>query len=509
MQKLINNRIKILAFLLVLILIATLLPIIYVSKFAYPWADDFGYSAEARQAFLQTGSVFSAFGPAFKHMVNTYFTWQGTYTSCLLMALQPAVFGIKLYHIGGSIMLFSILISTYCLVNVVFTKIFHASKAVKWCLFSLITIYSIQGVDGKAEAFTWYNSAIHYTFAHSLLILFITATIYHAWKESDGNRHIAKTILISLLGFLAAGTNNITVFGGLLFSILFSAGFILYQRFYGDRTYDRFLRSLPMIVSFIVGTAINLGAPGNRVRMSVGANQNNLLVVIRNSFALGIGFTQRHFNGITIGFIILVAVIFWYSINNENALGNSTFKFPLPLFVTIISFCLLCALYAPFAYLGDAEISEPYLDANLSVARVANTVFYAFILLLLFNVFYYCGWLFQKGFKKHSSVIGSVLTITAIIIIVISAKQALDKKPSAFTTASAIHNLKNGTALYYGNQMTENINKLESDDDIVYVSPIAVDPDCLYPHEAEDWKSGTKFFFNKEEVIYDSEPYDF
>ena len=85
----------------------------------------------------------------------------------------------------------------------------------------------------------------------------------------------------------------------------------------------------------------------------------------------------------------------------------------------------------------------------------------------------------------------------------------MDKKPSAFTTASAIHNLKNGTALYYGNQMTENINKLESDDDIVYVSPIAVDPDCLYPHEAEDWKSGTKFFFNKEEVIYDSEPYDF
>ncbi|WP_022766631.1 hypothetical protein [Butyrivibrio sp. XPD2006] len=508
MQKLLNNRIKILAIILVIILIATLLPIIYVSKFAYPWADDFGYSADARQAFLRTGSVFATLGPAFEHVINTYFTWQGTYTSCFFMALEPAVFGIKLYHLGGSIMLLSILLSYYYLLSVVFNKLFNASGAVKWCLLSLLTMYTIQGVDGKAEAFTWFNSAVHYTFAHSLLILFIALTVNHIWT-SDNKKRIVRTVLISILGFLAAGTNNITVFGGLLFIVLFYAGLVLYQRVYGDRTYDKFLRSLPMIISFFVGAAINLGAPGNKQRMLLGSNNNNLFVVVKNSFALGSAFIQRHFSGVTLGFILLTAAIIWYSNSADKLFEKATFKFPLPVLVTVISFCLLSALYAPFAYLGDAEISEPYIDANLSVTRVSNTIFFAFVLLLFFNVFYYCGWLHNKGFNKYSPVAGIALTVAAIIIIACSTVQILGQKPGAYTTASAINNIKNGTAAYYGLQMSENINKLQSDDAVVYVSPIAVDPDCLYPHEAEDWKSGTKYFFDKEEVIYDAEPYDF
>lgn len=509
MQKLMNNRIKILAFALVIILIATLLPIIYVSKFAYPWADDFGYSADARQAFLRTGSVFATLGPAFEHVINTYFTWQGTYTSCFFMALEPAVFGIKLYHLGGSIMLLSILLSYYYLLSVVFTKLFHASRAAKWCLFSLLTMYTIQGVDGKAEAFTWFNSAVHYTFAHSLLITFIAVTIHYIWGSDNDKKHIIKAILISVLGFLAAGTNNITVFGGLLFIVLFYAGFLLYQEVYGDKTYDKFLLSLPMIISFFVGAAINLGAPGNKQRMMLMSDGNNLFVVVRNSFVMGISFIQRHFSGVTLGFILFVGVIIWYSNSTDKIFEKVPFKFPLPLLVTIISFCLLSALYAPFAYLGEAELSAPYIDANLSVARVSNTIFYAFVLLLFFNVFYYCGWLSNKGFEKYSPVIGVVLTVVAIIIISFSTKHALDAKPSAFTTASAVNSIKNGTAAYYGYQMADNISRLESEDSVVYVSPIAVDPDCLYPHEAEDWKSGTKFFFDKEEVIYDAEPYDF
>ncbi len=222
------------------------------------------------------------------------------------MSLEPAVFGIKLYHLGGTIMILSILFSYYCLINVVFNKIYSSSKAVKWCTYLLLVTYTIQGVDGKAEAFTWYNSAVHYTFGHSLFVLFIALMLNHAWNPKDKKKNVIATVFISLLGFLAAGVNNVTVFGGLLFVILFYACFCAYQRVFGDQTYDMFLRSLPMIITYIVGTIINLGAPGNKQRMMTGTNKNGLLIVIRNSFALGIAFIQRHFSWVTFGFSLYI-----------------------------------------------------------------------------------------------------------------------------------------------------------------------------------------------------------
>ena len=90
------NSINVLAVISVVALIILLIPVIWVSKFAYPWADDFSYASEARAVFVSTHNVFKTIAMAFSTMKDSYLTWQGTYTSCFLMALQPAVFSIKL-----------------------------------------------------------------------------------------------------------------------------------------------------------------------------------------------------------------------------------------------------------------------------------------------------------------------------------------------------------------------------------------------------------------------------
>lgn len=165
-----------------------MVPVLWVSKYAYPWADDFGYGAEAHLALVKGGSVLGAMVGAFKTMWQTYLEWQGTYTSCFLMAIHPGVFSVKLYHLTGAIMLTAMLVSTFWLVYLALGKVFHASKAVVGCVALLTFLLSVEGVDGYAEAFTWYNSAVHYTFGHAMLIIFMGLTFYELNTPKDSGR---------------------------------------------------------------------------------------------------------------------------------------------------------------------------------------------------------------------------------------------------------------------------------------------------------------------------------
>lgn len=508
-----NRKIKcisVLAVLSTLLLIALLIPVIWVSKYAYPWADDFSYASEARAVFVSTHNVLKTIAMAFSTMKDSYLTWQGTYTSCFLMALQPAVFSIKLYHLTGVFMLGSILISYYVLVTVLFNKVFKASESAKWLIYVFTVMLSIEGVDGKAEAFTWYNSAVHYTFGHALFVLFIALVIYYVHDLRNSSKKILHCVLISLIGFLAAGTNNVTVFGGLLTIVILAAMGFLYELVFGEKKYDGLLSALPMGIVYIIGTAVNLGAVGNSKRMvTAGSHNNSVFITVRNSFVLGTEFIKRHFWGMTVAYILIMVAVIWYAFVKENALEGVSFKFRLPGLVTLASYCLLCALYAPFAYLGEAQVSLPYIDENLNVLRVANDVYLEFILLLFVNVLYYCGWLYQKGVRAYTPIFNICVAVVSVILVVTSYRALTVDNQSKFLTGSAIHSIQNGTAEYYGYQMALNIQKLETEDEVVYVSPIAVDPDCLFPHGAADWKEGTRVFYGKEAVEYDSEPYTF
>lgn len=291
------------------------------------------------------------------------------------------------------------------------------------------------------------------------------------------------------MGFLAAGSNNITVFGGILTIIVFVCGYFLYQWIWGERDFAGIKRIIPMAIVYLAGACVNLLCVGNTKRMEVlSASKNSIFVTARNSFAMGAEFIQRHFNGVVLGYIILVGVILWWAIIKEEVLKDSKFSFPLPLLVTVISYCILSALYAPFAYLDNPELSELLINGNLEIHRVANTVYFAYVLFLLLNVFYYCGWLYKKGLKFYSAVVSTVVAVGAIVLMVISARTMILQQSDEFLTSAAVYNLKNGTAQYYGYQMATNFQVLEGDEKEVYVSPIAVDPSCLYPHDASDWK---------------------
>ena len=494
----------------IIAIIAALVPFVMASRYAYPWTDDFGYGAYAHLAFRSTGSVFKAIGAAWQRTVEAYITWQGTYTSCFLMALQPGVFSNKLYHLTGIFMLATMFLSYYIFFHCVLRKTFKASTVLTWCLYLLTVFLSIEGVDGKAEGFTWFNSAVHYTFGHALLMAFLGLTFSYMMDNAE-KKSLLPCILISILGFLTAGVNNITVFGGLLTLLIFLVCAFLYLTIWGQKNYRRPLRILPMTIVYMIGTVINFAAVGNKKRMVVATEHtNSVFTTIKNAFVLGFAFIQRHFSLVTVAFILISVVLIWYALAQEKILESIDFKFPLPGLVTLISFCLISALYAPSTYVTDIpDGTIAYIEANLGVLRIANCVYFTFILLLLLNVFYYCGWLYKKNFAFHNSVAGTAIVCVALVVAAITCKFQIDEHPNAYLTSSSIHCLKNGTAQYYGYQMALNFQALESDESIVTVSPLGVDPDVLYPHDASDWKEGVRPYYGKDAVEYDHEPYDF
>ncbi len=211
-----KNYLKVsLLILLAIATVALLVPFVYVSKYAYPLADDYTYAAETHRVFTETHSVFLTFIEAFKTAAETYLYWQGTYTSCYLMTLQPAVWGIKAYHLTGVMMMGALFLS-YCVLGyAVLRVVLKASRFVTVCVTLLTFLFSAETIIGIAEAFTWYNSSVHYTFIHSLFACLAgaVAIFLHEVQNYSKKRTIITQIFLCILALIVAGGNIISTVG--------------------------------------------------------------------------------------------------------------------------------------------------------------------------------------------------------------------------------------------------------------------------------------------------------
>ena len=97
---------------LVLLFIASLIPIALISRYNYPCADDFGFSAYSHIAWQETHSIPSVLGGAVRTVVERWFGWQGTFSSIFVMALQPAIWGESFYCLVPWIMIGTMSAST-------------------------------------------------------------------------------------------------------------------------------------------------------------------------------------------------------------------------------------------------------------------------------------------------------------------------------------------------------------------------------------------------------------
>jgi len=356
---------------LLILAIASLIPLLHIAQFTHPSADDFSYGSHTVGTWRTTASIPQTIGAAIDGTRYVYNNWQGSFVAVFLMTLHPAVFGEHLYFLGPIFIILGFVAATMFLLKVIFMDYFGADKYSYGIISMVFTFISVQFIFSPVEGFFWYNSAMYYTGFHSAsLILFALALL---WMKTDSPRAaLAYCIAIPLLSFLVGGSNFVTALTSLLIMVLFFTYCLFIKR-------GKWL--VPLIAAIAICTSLVIAtiAPGNAVRQEHFQSMQPLLAII-TSFEYGVTFIRLVIGApIWFGFACIAPLIY-------KVARNSTFQFRYPPLVIAMLYGVYVSTFTP----------NLYSWSSFGPARVVNMNLFAFLFFFLFSIVYLAGYLSKK-----------------------------------------------------------------------------------------------------------------
>ena len=379
-----SREIQFLSLLFVAALIVSILPMLYLSFFDYANGDDFNYGYMTHQAWLHTGSILAVLRSACTVVKNTWYSWQGTWSSVFLFSLQPGIWNERAYGLTVWIALFCILGGTFYFMKVVLCDRMRMTKSLFLILWALLEILIVQFMPNIKTAVFWYISVAHYIIPLGAALFVLGWTI--RWLETGKKRYFVGIVLLMIyLG--GAGYPLVVLAGaGVFFALLIAL--LLYRKAIGKRRTLLFI--IPLVLE-LVGFAVSAVAPGNKNR----AGEN---------FGFSMG---RAFDTIGTGFIHTVQEI-------ADAALRPELLFPI-LLVTVFAALLYCpaqtsedkgrnihpVIFAVLAFLLSAMIRMPAIYAGVEVSSgVPDTEYVLTILAVFMTLVYFACWGKTKYLKR-------------------------------------------------------------------------------------------------------------
>ena len=372
--------IKIFAVLSILLLLALLAPMLKAAQYDVPSADDYENGYDTYVAWRDTGSITEVIKASFARIHELYFTWQGTFTAIFLFTLNPMIFGEQYYQIGPWIVIGTLLFGMFYLTFTLWGRIYQASKSECTIIAVIWAAAGTQFLPRASQGIYWYTGAIYYTFffglaavAYAILIRFIDRDI--------NDRGTGELIASCLLLFFIGGGNLVT---GLTTTVVLLSieAWLIFRK-----NSDWKILLIPLLC-FAVSFGINIAAPGNSARQTFFA-QPGLIKSVFLSFRETFRSFGKWFTIPVISLILILIPVF------RNISLRTEKRFPLPGLVSLYSLCLAAVMfYAPIY-----AMTEQTLD---HLGRITNIIFFGMLFLVIFNLFYWIGYLVQKGtLKEH------------------------------------------------------------------------------------------------------------
>lgn len=442
-------------------LVAILLPILRLAMFTTPWYDDYSYTYFTKSLFQEKGSLLDAVNGAAYTTRTWWYCWQGTYSSIFLMALSPLSFGEEYYWMGVMAIILFFLISTMLLVKVAFKHILKAKTSTQFMAAALITGALVEFIYNSQQGLFWYNSAVHYTFMHGVVFLFITILIKMFYAEKMWEI-CGWTFLEAILAVVCAGSNFVSALQGFLCLGVAMLLMVLYKK------KAIWFCLLPMTV-YGCGLYISISAPGNAIRSSYyqgfGAVES-----VWNSFVAALEhfweFTGPQF------FVVLAlfALIVW------NTVKDLKLSFRYPGLVSLLSFC----------FYATGFTSSFYGMGNAGLARTWIVVKFTLLLLLFVNTVYWIGWVMRVWREKEKEIKSAkhyvwyyALIATGILLCFLFTEgQARD-----FSTFGAYYYVHTGEAANHRLEYEQRIETIKNGGDDVVVKPMFWKPWFLFKGE--------------------------
>ncbi len=362
------------------VLAVTVLPFIYIARYIWPSSDDFEMSLWCKEALDATGNIWQVLKRAVDYAVYKWEVWEGTYSSIFLMALQPGIWGDEYYAIGVIFLIVSLVAAAFTLTYVLMVKQAKAPKSV-WLILTSLPIWGwFLWAMYTEEAFFWWTGASNYTGFYSwvMLIIALAACLYTDW-EDYGRGKKSLLYLVCVICFLLGGGNYLA---GLL-QVLTLGGY------FAAAVITRKKNKLILgayTISAAGGLLLSVMAPGNFTHMSHDGIRADISVAEAVLIAFRDGFYNiyvwTHVQQVLL-FLMLLPFVWTLA-------KGSGCKFRFPLLATILSGGLFLAEYMPTSYAYGGY--EP--------GRIINLYYWNYYWLILFNLFYWVGWIDRKLRKR-------------------------------------------------------------------------------------------------------------
>jgi len=367
-----KKQLKLVTSIAIVILILSIIPIFWIGQYLHPFSDDYVFGAEVHKVWNATHSLSASIMAAWNVAINMYHIWQGTYSACFLMAMQPGAFG--MYWIVPIVLLTSLVTSTFTLMYMIMRKVLHASKLEYLFVSTIFVLINVQFVYSPYDAFYWYNGAMYYTLYYSLSLFLASLLIAFELSCNKYSKYFIGGVSVLLTIFIAGG-NFVSGFG--MAAILSVAIAILWLE---QKRIPKFLVSILAI--YMIAFAFSILAPGNTFReLAVKEYHPNIIQAFVITFCKSLDFIiDRIISVMSLTFLVLIPVV-------SKLARNSSFKFNYPWLCIVISLVLYCSFFFPHCY------AMGYEGPN----RVKNVYAYALFWLIIVNMFYLTGTLIQKS----------------------------------------------------------------------------------------------------------------
>lgn len=474
-----NSRIsQIIPILLFVFLVLSILPIILLGRYSHPASDDFSYGTYTAIALREGHSLLGAVLYTIKRY---YFGWQGTFSAAAAMALVPCIWGERLYFLTPIVMLGSISIGTFKLLNTILRKYLGCSRLYVLGFGSALLFLSIGYLPSPIESFFWWNGAVYYTFTYGVMLLFIERMLSLCLSET---RKKSITVVAIILAIYLGGNNFVSA----LLSTELCAVFLMYCIF---KRRDLLPQAVSIFLILLISFLISALAPGNAVR------QNNLsgFPPIKAICYAAKQSAEDLINFSTVPLILslLLAVPFLWRTAKE-----SKFSFQYPFLVQVFLFLLFASQNTPHFFAA----------ATAGPGRLRNIVYFSFLWFLSISLFYWCGY-FQKRHNVNlpARVRKSAAFILGVLLIC-SLMYSYCNHTNTFS--EAILELKNGSAVQFDSEQDSRVEVyLDPNISDVRLPPLTIHPKLLFwadlSSDVDDWANiAMSNYYGKKTICLDN-----
>lgn len=466
---------------LVIIYVVLLLPVLYIGRYNYHCADDFGFSAASHIAWEDTHSLLDVFQAAGETVANRWNTWQGTFTTMYLMAIEPGIFGDTFYHFVPWLMIGAMTASTMFMLYELLVNLCGCRKSTWVSMSMLYLICALECMLDPLQAFFWYNGATHYMIPHSLAMVLIGILI----KARLTDKKLIVCAVACILSFLLGGSNFISAL-----STGVGLGYVIIACFFLKK--KKMAIYIAPTLFYIPAFLINVLAPGNSVRQAAFPDHPGPIKAIMLAFyycvqrALADWLDWRVLALILITAPIAIIVV-------SKVKEKYSFEFKCPLLVLIASFCFLSAMFAPTSYASGESIE----------GRVENIIFLNYLLLILLNEVYLIGWLDSRWHIDEKTYLldeekkdTKWMYIAIIFGILFCAGLTILKEENSFTSSAAVASLVRGEAARYGQETLDRTKLIGNcGGNMLEVPRFVETPYLLYMDDivpdSDDWRNSS------------------